>query len=188
MKKILLPVILMCVALSGCEAASVGIIGGADGPTAVYVTDGEEKEVEKTKANVANIEGELYYDTGKTSDAARCGVLDGSLERAAKDFEIPKKSGETNFDGTDGYQFGSAENTMEICIDGKWHIFEKVSENAKKYKYCFFVKGRLPNAATDSEYLVFANETDITLYDAGYTYFGSDMRKMKDIYAVPIER
>ena len=42
----------MCVALSGCEAASVGIIGGADGPTAVYVTDGEEKEVEKTKANV----------------------------------------------------------------------------------------------------------------------------------------
>ena len=55
----------MCVALYGCEAASVGIIGGADGPTAVYVTDGEEKEVEKTKVNIANIEGELYYDTGK---------------------------------------------------------------------------------------------------------------------------
>lgn len=188
MKKILLPVILMCVALSGCEAASVAIIGGADGPAAVYVTDGDKMEFEKTKANAANIDGELYYDTGKTSDAARCGMPDGSLERTARDFEIPRKSGETNFDGADGYQFGAAENTTEICIDGKWHIFEKVSENAKNYKYCFFVKGRLPNAATDSEYLVFANETDITLYDAGYTYFGSDMRQMKDIYAVPIER
>ncbi len=64
-------------------------------------------------------------------------MLDGSLERAAKDFEIPKKSGETNFDGTDGYQFGTAENTMEICIDGKWHIFEKVNENAKSINIAF---------------------------------------------------
>lgn len=45
MKKIvaLLLLFMMCLALFGCTAKSIGIIGGADGPTNIIV---EEKEVE----------------------------------------------------------------------------------------------------------------------------------------------
>ena len=44
MKKLMIFVLLFIFALSlvacGQEAASVGIIGGADGPTAIYITSG----------------------------------------------------------------------------------------------------------------------------------------------------
>ena len=44
MKKVIIVVLLlafvMCLAGCGNEAASIGIIGGADGPTAIFVTSG----------------------------------------------------------------------------------------------------------------------------------------------------
>ena len=45
MKKIVALLLLgaMCFALFGCKSSSIGIIGGADGPTDIIV---EEKEVE----------------------------------------------------------------------------------------------------------------------------------------------
>ena len=45
MKKIVALLVLcaMCFALFGCKSSSIGIIGGADGPTDIIV---EEKEVE----------------------------------------------------------------------------------------------------------------------------------------------
>ncbi len=45
LKKIIALILLctMCLALFGCNSSSVGIIGGADGPTDIIV---EEKDVE----------------------------------------------------------------------------------------------------------------------------------------------
>lgn len=55
-----------------------------------------------------------------------------------------------------------------------------------KYKYCYVLEGRLPNAADDSEYLVLANDMDITFEEAAYKMLGSDTTKAKDIYVLPI--
>ena len=41
-KNLLYALLLLCIFLTACNATSVGIIGGADGPTAVMVTDGEK--------------------------------------------------------------------------------------------------------------------------------------------------
>lgn len=66
--------------------------------------------------------------------------------------------------------------------------FEKIDTNAdvSKYRYCYVLEGKLPNAADDSEYLVLANDMDITFEEAAYKILGSDLTKMKDIYVIPI--
>lgn len=69
MKKIFLPTLLMLclpLALTACrfnEAASIGIIGGSDGPTAVYVSDGKS-----SSAYADKYFKEHYIDINSVSD------------------------------------------------------------------------------------------------------------------------
>lgn len=165
--------------LSGCSGGKIG--GEADKNKIIH---------EKEPVRLVKINGSLYYETGEDSEVeARCGTLDGNLVKGADKYEIPLNDGETNFSGAKGYQTGSAENTVEIPIGDDWEIFEKIDTNADilKYKYCYVLEGRLPNAADDSEYLVLANDTEVTFEEASYKLLGSDISKTKDIYVLPTE-
>ncbi len=185
MNKILAVFILISL-LSSCTPSDIGIIGGADGPTEIILGKGTD-ELEAIK--MVNIEGELYYETGEDNETAgRCGTMDGSLHKAVGAYEIPKNHGEANFKSYSGYQLGFGEGLIEIPIDDDWEIFKRLDTNSDvlKYKYCYVLEGRLNNAKADSEFLVLANEMNITFSDAAYRMLGSDTAKMKDIYVLPI--
>ncbi len=175
MKRILtITIIMCCFLLVACGNAHIGVIGGADGPTAILVTENGRKAKErfaeqykKKPVRMFNIDGELYYDSGLSPDEApRCGTMDGELKKTVGEDEIPHKSGESNFDA-EGYQHATSI-AKEVSIDGKWVIFKKynnIPENLTDYKYCFYIKGRLNNAAVDSEIVVLTDNKSVTLND-----------------------
>lgn len=167
MKKVFCLIVLLALCVTGCENNSIGVIGGADGPTAVIVSDAYGQQLVKSPVKMFMVEEELYYDTGIKSDIeARCGTLDGLLEKDAKENEIPKKSGKANF-YTEGYQLAT-DITKEVCIDGEWRVFrryENVPESLSDYKYCFYIKGRLNNAESDSEVIVLTDNKDVSFSD-----------------------
>lgn len=166
MKKIL-PVILTALILSACDSTSIGIIGGADGPTSIVVSGKFGEQYEKRPVRMFNIDGDLYFDSGLRSDLSpRCGTMDGRLVKSANEGEIPKNSGEANFDA-EGYQNATAI-TKEVNVDGEWVIFKKYDKLGKStdgLKYCFYIKGHLNNAAKDSEIIVLTDNKDVTFND-----------------------
>jgi len=175
MKRIITLIIIMCcLMLTACNNASIGVIGGANGPTAILVGENNEtgngqfgKQYEKKPIRMFNVDGELYYDSGLVSDMTpRCGTMDGELKKGVKENEIPHKSGEANFD-IDGYQ-SATSITKELNIDGEWIIFKKYEnkpENIEDYKYCFYIKGHLNNAVIDSEIVVLTDNKNVTFND-----------------------
>lgn len=175
MKRILtLILIICCVPLAACNDSSIGVIGGADGPTAIIVGEkgGKVKgqfgeQYEKKAVRMFNVDGELYYDSGLVSDMTpRCGTLDGELKKTVKENEIPLKSGEANFE-IDGYHHATSI-TKEVNIEGEWVIFKKYDtfgNSTDGLKYCHYIKGHLNNAAVDSEIIVLSESADITFND-----------------------
>ena len=83
---------------------------------------------------MVKIGGEFYYDTGRTSDALRCGVMDGKITSSVDGTEIPSEDNQSNF-GCYGYQWGSEKNTVEVNIDDKWVIFEKRGGDGSMVRY-----------------------------------------------------
>ncbi len=180
MKRTVLLSIAMCaLLLAACNNTDVGVIGGADGPTSIIVSGNKQgqfgKQLEKKSIRMFNADGELYYDSGIKSDIdARCGTLDGELKKKVKESEIPQKSGEANF-RAEGYQ-NATSITKEVCIDGEWIIFKKYDadeEPLRGLKYCYYIKGRLNNAAKDSEIIVLSDDKDVTFNDAVAPLFSS---------------
>lgn len=165
--------------LTACNGANVGIIGGADGPTSIIVSDDKREhfgeQLEKRSVRMFNADGELYYDSGIKSDTdERCGTLDGELEKTVKENEIPQKSGEANFDA-EGYQ-SVTETTKEVCVGGEWIVFKKYDnqpENLEEYKYCFYIRGRLNNAEADSEIIVLSDDDEVAFGDVFDPLFSS---------------
>lgn len=175
--------------LTACtQTENVGVIGGADGPTAIYTSDGKNEITEKKPVRMIRVDGELYYDSGKVSDiTGRCGNLDGSLTKTTEEYEIPQNDGGCNFDGADGYQLTDNENTKEIPFGSEWLIFRKISDSEKDltgYKYCFYVKGTMPNAAKESEYIVLANDMDLDFEKVTKSFYSSNSADSLDIYMV----
>lgn len=166
MKRLVIALICL-ILLAGCvNDDSTDVIGGTD----MYISGKFGVQYEKKPMRMMNLDGELYFDSGLVSDMSpRCGTLDGNLTKTAFENEIPKGDGESNFDA-DGYQSASAI-TKEVPIDGNWVIFKKfsglygVTTNLTDFKYCFYIKGRLNNAAIDSELVVLTNDEDITFSD-----------------------
>lgn len=156
MKRILTISILLCgLLLTACDNASIGVIGGADGPTKIIVseTSGNVKgkfgeQLEKKEIRMFNVDGDLYYDSGLVSENnPRCGTMDGELKRTVPAIEIPLKSDEANFE-IDGYQ-NATSITKEVNIDGQWVIFKKYDlydHTLDGLKYCYYIKGHLNNA------------------------------------------
>ena len=175
MKKILsIALILCCLLLTACNSTSIGIIGGADGPTKIYVgeNNGNVKgqfgeQLEKKPVRMINVDGELYYDTGIESQiTARCGTMDGNLKKTVKENEIPLKSGEANFEA-EGYQNVTAI-TKEVIVDGKWKVFRKYESydaDITGMKYCYYIKGHLNKAAVDTEMIVLSEDENVTFND-----------------------
>lgn len=167
--------LLMCsLLLTACNSRSIGIIGGADGPTSIFVSENGGnisgqlgEQYEKRPVRMFNIDGDLYYDSGLVSDMTpRCGTLDGELKKTVRENEIPLKSGEANFD-TDGYQHATGI-TKEVNVDGKWVIFRKydmLGKDIEGLKYCHYIKGHLNNAAADSEIIVLSEKENVTFSD-----------------------
>ena len=180
MKKTLaFAVILVSLSLCSCSNNnfSVGVIGGADGASSVYVTKTdkesnteyeENKNTQKTGIRLARVNGSLYYDAGKESDVSgRCGVMDGYITGTDRKTEIPLEDNTANFDADCGYQLGFEDDTIELALDGKWLVFAKADseKDIDKYSFCFKLTGSLPNAATQSEFIVFTNDVGISFED-----------------------
>lgn len=124
-------------------------------------------QLEKKPLRMLNLDGELYFDSGLISNTeARCGTLDRILEKFVEIGEVPKESGTANFD-CDGCQLVT-KITCEVPVDGKWLIFKKFENQAGETKkftnfpYCYYIKGRLNNAAIDSELAILTDDTGIT--------------------------
>ena len=171
---ITLTLIMSCLLLTACSNASIGVIGGADGPTKIYVSENGGKvkgqfgeQIEKKPVRMFNVDGNLYYDSGLVNDEVKkCGTMDGKLKKTVAENEIPKKSGEANFE-VEGYQHATSI-TKEVNIDGKWVIFKKYDlydHTLDGLKYCYYIKGHLNNAAIDNEIIVLSEDKDITFND-----------------------
>ena len=175
MKRIITLTLIMCsLLLSACDNASIGVIGGADGPTEIVVgkIKNENKgqfgeQLEKKEIRMFNVDGDLYYDSGLISEnTPRCGVMDGELKKTVAENEIPKKSGEANFN-VEGYQ-NATSITKEVNIDGQWIIFRKYETYdavLDGMKYCHYIKGHLNNAAVDSKLIVLSSDKNVTFND-----------------------
>ena len=175
MKRIISLSLIMCsLLLTACNDASIEVIGGADGPTAIIVGENTGKvkgqfgeQLEKKTIRMFNVDDELYYDSGLVSEnTPRCGTMDGELKKTVAETEIPLKSGEANFE-IDGYQHATSI-TKEVNIDGKWVIFKKYDlydHTLDGLKYCHYIKGHLNNAAVDSEIIVLSEKEEITFND-----------------------
>ena len=71
-------------------------------------------------------DGAMYYDTGRESTVTgRCGVMDGEITSAVERTEVPSENNQSNFGAGYGYQWGPEEGTLEVCMDGKWLVFER---------------------------------------------------------------
>lgn len=164
MKKVLLLMLaLVMVMLSGCfwNASSIGIIGGSDGPTAIYVDDGDGVFSETEPVKAVKVNGALYYETGEDRDAMPGEKRDfeGTLTKAVEPFEIPKEDGQANFNAK-GYITGKLENTIEIPDGDDWEVFIKVdSDDISKYNYIMKIESR------DTEYTVLSGSMNITASD-----------------------
>lgn len=162
MKRILITsLILSCLLLSACnDSTSVGVIGGADGPTSIFVSS-ENGDTVKKPLRMIKVDGKLYYDSGKVSDMTpRCGTLDGELKQVGAEHEIPKNDNECNFEGAEGYQ-SATSITKEIPINGEWVIFKQFDDSELDmsiFKYCFYLKGKTPNAEKESEIVVLTED------------------------------
>ncbi|MBR2404965.1 MAG: hypothetical protein IKA95_04850 [Clostridia bacterium] len=176
MKRIITLSLIMCsILLTACnDKSSIGVIGGADGPTKIVVGENAGKikgqfgeQLEKKEIRMFNVDGDLYYDSGLISEnTPRCGTMDGELKKAVKENEIPLKSGEANFE-IEGYQ-NATSTTKEVNIGGQWLIFKKYDlydRTIDNFKYCYYIKGHLNNAAIDSEMIVLSDYTDVTFND-----------------------
>ncbi len=76
---------------------------------------------------MVRVKGKVYHDTGKVSEALRCGVMDGKIESTVETGEVPAQDNQSNFGAGYGYQYG-AGGTIEINVDGKWLIFEAAND------------------------------------------------------------
>lgn len=126
-----LGVIIFCgVLFAACgNQDTVGIIGGADGPTEIVLQQSGKND-EMQSLRMLRLDGKLYYDSGVVSTEARCGVMDGSLKRGVENGKIPKRDGEANFD-CDGYQWGMEPDTIEVLTDQEWVVFRRAEDTSE---------------------------------------------------------
>lgn len=167
MKRVI-AVVMSVFLLAGCtESKSVGIIGGADGPTAIFV-GGEDGDTVKKPLRMIKVDGKLYYDSGKISESTpRCGTLDGKLKQTVAEHEIPRKNNECNFSGAEGYQ-NATSITKEVPINDEWVIFKLFDDSEldmEVFDYCFYLRGKAPNAEKEHEIVVLTEDINYDFED-----------------------
>ena len=81
-----------CLLLSACDNSSIGIIGGSDEQTSIYVKSNGEtikgqfgEQYEKKPIRMFNVNGDLYFDSGLVSNKIpRCATPDGELKNVVR--------------------------------------------------------------------------------------------------------
>lgn len=70
------------------------------------------------------VDGVLYLDTGHTNtDTHKCGTPDGEITSAVDSSKQPTNDDQSNFGTGYEYQYGAAEGTVELYLNGNWRIF-----------------------------------------------------------------
>ncbi len=162
MKKLIAISLLICCAfLTACVSTN------SEKTYPNYVKGQFGEQYEKKPVRMFSVDGSLYYDSGLVSDETpRCGTMDRILKKTVAENEIPKKSGEANFEA-DGCQ-SATSITKEVNINGEWVIFKKYNTynyTLDELKYCYYIKGHLNNAAADSEIIVLSENENVTFND-----------------------
>ncbi len=155
MKKLL---IFLCVAvmlLTSC-GQDVGIIGGADGPTKIYVADGSEVDTLK----MVRIDGNLYYETGRDSDAMyTIGRVSGDILDRTDGSSIPQNESETNFPA---YAYIIVDEETVALLEGDdCEEFKKLPDSVDASKYSYALKVEV-DSLVDKEYRILANAPYVT--------------------------
>ena len=94
MKRIILPILLLCcLALTSCkDDATIGIIGGADGPTAILVSDEKDNNVRMTFGEQYEKKPiRMFNVDGKGTKAGAATVVEMKAESAMEPLEPPKE-------------------------------------------------------------------------------------------------
>lgn len=126
--------------------------------------------------------GELYCETGLVSDEPRCGMMDGEITSSVENCERPAENGQSNFGSGYGWQSGHDAGTVEVNIDGRWHVFQKRGEMRVRYLDDWFDAGDVSdetlrwllwfNSLSEDEQLC-VNYTPLDLYElCGYPLAG----------------
>jgi len=142
----------------------------------VYEKAEADKKISKNElitsaepSRMVKVKGKVYVDTGKTSDSLRCGMMDGTITSHVEANETPTEDNQANFEGEYGYQYGEADNTIEVNIDGKWYLFEAKTEEQPQQAYFY---GKVVESSA-SQILVEPNE-------------GEEIRKSADRISVDL--
>ncbi len=128
-RKVSMLLIMVCIlGLVGCGASES--IGGEVETEYFSETVGADESVDVEEVTeeqwdlipMVMVNGELYLDTGKTSDALRCGLLDGKITSSVDGSLKPTEDNQSNFGTGYGYQYGTG-GTIEIFLNEEWRIF-----------------------------------------------------------------
>lgn len=96
-----------------------------------YADEGSENEAAKDAGSrialaaqrAVMLEGTVYYDTGTVSNTDANAAPDGTITSTVDDLSFPEEDGQSNFGTGYAYRYGSTDGTLEVLIDGEWHIF-----------------------------------------------------------------
>ena len=135
MKRIMVfGMVLMMALTAACGKSKENVISGeAD---VVESSEDTNQENEKWASTpMVMVDDKLYFDTGKENrETRRCGTPDGEITTTVDVMEIPTENNQSNFGAGFDYQYG-AEDTIEICMDGKWMIFEHRTGDGSQVRF-----------------------------------------------------
>lgn len=184
MKKLTLFVLVFALLLCGC-----GKNGGRENsmPEEPAISEGYEGI---STIKMIYTDGNYYYDTGVSVDEDISGVIERVLTKTAEPFCVPKGEGSANFEGENMMFKPGTSITKQVYAGGEGTVFRKLDSYGKdidRYKFCYKVEGRHPNAAADSRYLVMSNDRDINFEKITKYFFSSQLEDhMLDAHIVPI--
>ena len=121
--------IFLIIAVLALTIALVSIISNDPAP----IPEEDEPDspaVSEVLPEMVQIDGVLYQTTGQESTiTGRCGNMDGEITAAVDHTQRPTEDNTSNFGTGYGYQF--CGDHVELQIDGKWIVFDPVSDSAR---------------------------------------------------------
>ena len=124
MKKLFILALTALLFLAGC--------GNRDLPLEETVPAGSG-ETHYDKIPMVMVDGQLYYDTGRTNNVLRCGVMDGEITSTVEGWEIPTEDDQSNFGAGYGYQF--LDGNIEVLMNDQWWVFEHREGDGSRIRF-----------------------------------------------------